>query len=144
MSSNKTLPTNVSVDEFIAGVDTDQRQQDCQRLREMIEKAAGEPATMWGPSMIGAGLYHYRYESGREGDMFAAGFSPRSGKIALYFTGGHESREDLLGRLGNHTTGKSCVYIKSLDGLNTDALAELFRESVSHARENDVRHKERP
>jgi hypothetical protein len=139
MSRNSTRPTEVSVDEFIASVDSDQRRQDCRHLRTMIERATGEPAVMWGPSMIGSGSYRYRYESGREGDMFGAGFSPRSGKIALYLTGGQEGREDKLAALGRHTTGKSCVYIKTLDGLDLDVLADLFVSSVARAKELDIR-----
>jgi hypothetical protein len=139
MSSNKTRPTAVSVDEFIAGVDTDQRRKDCLRLKAMIEEAAGEPAVMWGPSMIGAGSCHYRYESGREGDMFAVGFAPRSGKISLYLAGSLEDRKDDLDALGKHTAGKGCVYIKSLAGLDLNVLARLFADSVATARELYIR-----
>ena len=139
MSRNLTRPTAESVDEFIAGVDTEQRRQDCRLLRTMIEQATGEPSMMWGPSMIGAGSYRYRYGSGREGDMFAAGFSPRTGKIALYLAGGQAGREDKLAALGKHTTGKSCVYIKTLEGLDLKVLAELFDSSVAAARELDIR-----
>ncbi len=139
MSSNKTQPTATSVDEFLASVDTDQRRQDCRNLRAMIEQAAAEPAVMWGPSMVGAGSYRYRYESGREGEMFAVGFSPRSGKIAIYLTGGIEGREELLARLGRHTTGKSCVYVTSLTPIDAEVLVELFEASVRRAHELDVR-----
>ena len=139
MSSNSTRPTDASVDEFIAAVDTEQRREDCRQLRTMIEQAAGEPAVMWGPSMIGAGTYRYRYKSGREGEIFAVGFAPRSGRISLYLAGSLEDRTDELDALGKHTAGKGCVYIKSLADLDLNVLARLFADSVATARELDIR-----
>jgi len=108
MSENKTRPTAASVDEFLAAVENAEKRADCLRLREMMESAADAPPSMWGPSIVGFGSYHYRYATGREGDAPAVGFSPRASNITVYITGGFENREPLLERLGRHKTGKGC------------------------------------
>lgn len=138
MAENKTVRTDASVDAFLDAVEPEAKRADARRIREMIEQAAGEPAVMWGPSIIGAGLYRYRYESGRENDWMAVGFSPRKASISVYLTGGFEGREDLLARLGKHKTGKGCLYITSLANVDEEALADLLRDSVSQAREHDA------
>lgn len=138
MAENKTVRTDASVDAFLDAVEPEQKRADARRIREMIEEAAGKPATMWGPSIIGAGQYRYRYESGRENDWMAVGFSPRKASISVYLTGGFEGREELLSRLGKHKTGKGCLYLTSLANVDTDVLAELLRDSVAWAKQHDA------
>ena len=87
---------------------------------------------MWGPGIVGFGEYHYKYDSGREGDSFIIGFSPRKSELALYFVNGFATSADLLARLGRHKTGKSCLYVKRLDDLDRGALTELIERSVKH------------
>ena len=133
MSDNKTKPTAASVDEFLAAVEDPVKRADCQRLCEMMESASGAPATLWGPSIVGFGLYHYRYATGREGDAPAVGFSPRAASITVYITGGLDDRGALLDRLGKHRTGKSCLYIKRLSEVDEAALRELIASSIEDA-----------
>lgn len=129
----KTTPTEVSVDEFLAAVPNDARRADAIRLRELMEEISGEPAVMWGPSIIGFGRYHYRYATGHEGDAGAVGFSPRAANLVLYVVGGYEGHEELLARLGKHRIGKGCLYIKRLSDVDESALRELIRLSLENA-----------
>ncbi len=99
----------------------------------MREITGDEPA-MWGPSMVGFGRYHYKYASGREGDWFVAGFSPRKQNLTLYIMSGFSGYDELMARLGKHTTGKSCLYIKRLEDVDLAVLEELIRRSVAHVR----------
>lgn len=134
-SENKTKATEVSVDAFIASVaDADQR-TDAEKIRALMERLSGEPATMWGPSIIGFGTYHYKYESGREGDMCRIGFSPRKGQTVLYLIDGFEGQSDLMARLGKHKTGKSCLYIKRLSDIDEAVLEELCVRSLQYMAE---------
>lgn len=134
-SENKTKATEVSVDAFIASVaDADQR-TDAEKIRALMEQLSGEPATMWGPSIIGFGTYHYKYESGREGDMCRIGFSPRKGQTVLYLIDGFEGQSDLMARLGKHKTGKSCLYIKRLSDIDEAVLEELCVRSLQYMAE---------
>lgn len=134
-SENKTKATEVSVDAFIASVaDADQR-TDAEKIRAMMEQLSDEPATMWGPSIIGFGSYHYKYESGREGDMCRIGFSPRKGQTVLYLIDGFEGQSDLMARLGKHKTGKSCLYIKRLSDIDEAVLEELCVRSLQYMAE---------
>src|SRR4051812_2129292 len=112
MAENKTKPTAASVDAFLDSVPDPQRRADGKMLRTLMERVSGEPAAMWGPSIVGFGAYHYKYDSGREGDMCLIGFSPRATGLVLY--GGFLRSPELLERLGKHKTGKGCLYIKRL------------------------------
>ena len=125
----KTVPTTVDVDEFIAGVQPVVRREDARTLKVLMEKITGEPATMWGPSIVGFGSYHYVYATGREGDAAAAGFSPRKASTTVYLADGFEHRSELLARLGPHTTSVSCLYIKRLADVDLGVLEELVRAS---------------
>ena len=129
----KTKPTEVSVDEFLSSVPDDANRADAIRLREMMEEISGEAAIMWGPSIIGFGRYHYRYDSGHEGDASAIGFSPRASNLTIYVVGGYEGHADVLGRLGKHKIGKSCLYIKRLSDIDESALRELIQISIDNA-----------
>lgn len=135
MSEPKTVPTNVKPEDFIAAVDHDVRRADGFRLLEMFREITGEPAVMWGPSIIGFGTYHYKYESGREGDMLMTGFSPRKQKHSLYILPGFERYGELLSKLGKYKTGKSCLYINKLADVDEQVLRELIAESVAYMRE---------
>jgi hypothetical protein len=124
-------PTGAAVEEFLAAVPDAQRQADARRLCALMQEITGEPPTMWGPSIVGFGSYHYRYDSGREGDSPLAGFSPRKQHLVVYLVGGYETRHrSTLARLGPHKTGKSCLYLKRLSDVDVAALRELIDRSV--------------
>lgn len=131
MADLKTKPTEASVEDFLATVAEDRRAE-CEALVALIRRATGEEPRMWGPSMVGFGSYHYRYESGREGDWFLAGFSPRKKDLTVYVMAGFTGFEELLARLGRHKTGKSCLYLRSLAEVDADVLEELVRRSAEH------------
>jgi len=123
--------TEASVARFLAAVPDEQRRQDARRLCAMMREITGEPPTMWGPSIIGFGTYHYRHASGHEGDAPLAGFSPRRQHLAIYLVGGFESRyQSVPARLGPHKTGRGCLYLKRLDDVDRDALRELIDRSA--------------
>ncbi|MEP4485233.1 MAG: DUF1801 domain-containing protein [Halioglobus sp.] len=126
MSNNKTLPTEVSVEEFISDVQPDRKRDEALELDRLFRKITGWNPVMWGPTMIGYGSYHYRYESGREGEMLATGFSPRKAKHSIYVLPGYSDYGDILARLGKHTRGKSCLYVNKLEDIDLDVLAELI------------------
>ena len=131
MGDNKTKPTNSSVSAFLDAIEGDERRKDCQMLAAMMTKITGKPAVMWGPSIVGFDTYHYKYESGREGDMAVTGFSPRKGDISVYLTAGSAEQADLLARLGRHKMGKSCLYIRKLSDVDLMVLAQLISGSVA-------------
>ncbi len=134
MAETKTKPTAVAVDTFIDAVPNQQRREDAKKVRAMMERLTGEPARMWGPSIIGFGTYHYKYESGHEGDMCRLGFSPRKAELVLYVlteAGGPEEKA-LLARLGKHRTGKCCLYIRKLSDVDEAVLEELVAESLAY------------
>jgi hypothetical protein len=123
--------TETSVAGFLAAVPDQQRRQDAQRLCAIMEQITGEPPAMWGTSIIGFGTYHYRYASGREGDAPLAGFSPRRQHLVIYLVGGFGNRyQSVLARLGPHTTGNGCLYLKRLGDVDHDALRELIDRSA--------------
>lgn len=131
MAELKTQPTESSVDEFLAGVD-EERAEDCRTLLDLMSEATGEPPKMWGPSIVGFGSYRYEYDSGRSGDWFLTGFSPRKRNLTLYIMAGFDRYDDLMERLGKHSTGKSCLYVKRLADIDMDVLGELVQASVDH------------
>jgi Domain of unknown function (DU1801) len=123
--------TDASVLKFLAGVPDERRREDAVRLCAMMQEITGEPPMLWGTSIIGFGIYHYRYASGHEGNAALASFSPRRQQLAIYLVGEFASRHrSALARLGPHKTGKGCLYIKSLDEVDRDALRELIDRSV--------------
>lgn len=129
MAANKTLPGAGDVAAFIASVADERQRAEAETLCEILSRVSGHPPVLWGPSIIGFGSYHYRYDSGREGDMCRIGFSPRKGQTVLYIVDGFPSHADILARLGKHKTGKSCLYVKRLDELNRPVLEELISQS---------------
>jgi hypothetical protein len=127
----KTKETDNSVIEFIEQVDNPKKREDAYRLLDIFTETTGFEAKMWGPSIIGFGSYHYKYESGHEGDAPLVGFSPRKAKISLYFAPGETQRKVLLSQFGKHTTGKACVYINKVADIDVDVLKELIKQSVT-------------
>ena len=135
MAENKTIKTNASAADFIAGVENKRRREDGFALLEMMREITGLEPEMWGPSIVGFGDCHYKYESGREGDMFLIGFSPRKRSLSLYIMGDFAERDNLLGRLGKHRQSVSCLYINKLADVDMDVLRELARRSYENAKE---------
>ncbi|ALC91760.1 hypothetical protein AM500_19720 [Bacillus sp. FJAT-18017] len=131
----KTKETDSSVIEFIEAVDNMKKREDAYKLLDIFTETTGHEAKMWGPSIIGFGMYHYKYATGHEGDAPLVGFSPRKAKISLYFAPGETKRDELLGKFGKHTSGKACVYINKVADINTDVLKELITESVKFLKE---------
>lgn len=133
MSENKTKPTGAAVEEFIATVDHPGKREDAHVLDALFRAVTGEAPAMWGPSIIGYGSYHYKYDSGREGDWCRTGFSPRKAKHSLYLMGGYcddateRQNEALLAQLGKHSRGKSCLYINKLADVDMSVLEELVQ-----------------
>ena len=134
MAENKTKPTVQKVSEFIAGIEDRQKRADCRELMKLMSGITGNRAKMWGSSIVGYGKYHYKYESGREGDFFLTGFSPRKQALTLYIVSGFSINPELMEKLGKYKTGKSCLYVKKLDDVNREVLAQLIEESVAHIR----------
>jgi hypothetical protein len=132
MAEIKTKATGVSVDDFIEAVPNPQRREDGKKVRAMMERITGEPARMWGPSIVGFGSYHYKYESGHEGTMCRLGFSPRKAELVLYVLTEAPSQEPLLARLGKHKTGKCCLYIKKLSDVDEAVLEALTVDALAH------------
>ncbi|RPI31712.1 MAG: DUF1801 domain-containing protein [Actinomycetota bacterium] len=135
MAELKTRPSGASVEAFLQGVADEARREDCRTLLALMRRVTGAEPEMWGPSIIGFGTYHYVYASGREGDWFLTGFSPRKRDLTLYIMAGFSAYDDLLARLGPHKTGKSCLYVKRLGDLDLEALEALVVASVKHMRE---------
>jgi hypothetical protein len=134
VAENKTKPTQLSVATFIAAIADPTRRADAKALVALMERATGEKAKMWGPAIIGFGSYHYTYESGREGDMPLAGFSPRKAATVLYNLKGFEDSVPLLAKLGKYSTGKGCLNIKKLADVDPDVLHTLILKSIAATR----------
>ena len=138
MAELKTKPNDASVEEFLAGVEDERKQQDCQTLLELMQRVTGEPPKMWGGSIIGFGSYHFKYASGREGDWFLTGFSPRKRNLTLYIMAGFRRYDELMAQLGKHKTGKSCLYINKLDDVDLEVLEELVTQSADHVAQSNA------
>jgi hypothetical protein len=130
MAELKTKPTDVSVDSFLDDIEHPVRRADGNALREMMERATGEPATMWGPTIVGFGTYHYRYASGHEGDMCRVGFSPRAANLVLY-VGGFPEYETLLAKLGTHKRSKACLYVNKLADVDLAVLEDITQRTYA-------------
>ena len=130
MAENKTRQTAASVDDYLASVMPDRKRADCFLLKDMLARASDYQPRMWGVSMVGYGTYHYKYDSGREGDYFMTGFAPRKQYLVVYIIPGFSNYADLLGRLGKHKTSSSCLYINKLADIELDVLEEIVRQSV--------------
>jgi len=128
MAELKTQVTKANVNKFLEGIKDEKKRQDCYEILKIMKKATKAEPKMWGTSIVGFGDHHYMYASGREGDWFITGFSPRAQNLTLYMMGGFDS--EVLQRLGKYKTGKGCLYIKKLKDVDTKVLKELVNESV--------------
>ena len=132
MAELKTTKNAVSVTEFLAGVADPARRADAIAVCALIREVTGAEPAMWGASIVGFGTYHYKYASGQEGDWPAVGLSPRKTALTLYVSSGFDGAGDLLGRLGPHRTGKSCLHLKRLSAIDQDVLRELVGNAFTH------------
>ncbi len=128
----KTKPTKATVEGFLNTVADEAKRADCFAVMKLMEQITKEKAKMWGPSIVGFGNYHYKYESGREGDFFITGFSPRAQNLTLYIMAGFTRYDELMKKLGKYKTGKSCLYVKRLEDIDLKILKELISESVKY------------
>ena len=124
MAENKTKATPASVESYFSSIEDEARRNDCEALTELMTKATNQPPTMWGTSIVGFGTYHYKYESGREGDACLTGFSSRKGDISVYLTS-FPGQAELLAKLGKHKMGKACLYIRKLSDVDLTVLEQL-------------------
>lgn len=131
-NQNKTKQTDVDVELFIASIENKTRREDAVKALHMMEEISGWPAKMWGPTMIGFGSYHYKYDSGREGLSMKIGFSPRKANLVFYIMGGFEAYKDKLENFGKYKTGKSCLYINKLADIDEDILRGMIKADVDH------------
>lgn len=123
-------PQDVDMEAFLAGIPDERRRAECREVAALMRRITGVEPRMWGRGMVGFGRYHYRYDSGREGEWFLTGFAPRKNDLTLYVLPGLERFTGLLERLGRHRTGKSCLYLRSLDDVDRGVLEELLRAGV--------------
>jgi len=132
MAELKTKRNKGDVEAFLNNVADEKKRQDSFTILEVMKQVTGKEPEMWGDSIVGFGSYHYKYASGREGDWFVTGFSPRKQNLTLYIMAGFDEYDQLLGKLGKHSTGKSCLYIKKIEDVDMDILKKLVRQSVEH------------
>lgn len=138
MAELKTKKSELNVADFIKGIDDEGKRADCRRLLSLMGQITGERPAMWGTSIVGFGSYHYRYDSGQEGDWFLTGFSPRKQALTLYIMSGFTRYGALMKKLGKYRTGKACLYLKRLDDVDPEILEDLIRESVAHKRKTEA------
>lgn len=137
---NKTQPTKVAVADFIASIAHEKRRADAQTLHQMMQRVSGDAGRMWGASIVGYGDMRYRYATGREGDWFLLGFSPRKTSLSLYLClGGLEQFSSYLDRLGKHKTGVGCLYINTLADVDLVVLEEMMHATMKHVQDLDIR-----
>lgn len=139
MAEPKTKPTQASVKEFLNQIPDNERREDCFAVAKIMEEITGEKPKMWGPSIVGFGTYHYKYASGREGDWPVAAFSPRKKDLTLYMMVGFDKNTELMEKLGKHSVGKSCLYIKRLSDIHVPTLKKLIKKSLKDLRDHTDR-----
>ena len=130
MSELKTKQNNASVSEFLSSITDKEKQKDCRTVMKLMREVTGKRAKMWGTSIVGFGSYHYKYKSGREGDWFVTGFSPRKQNLTIYIMPGFSKYDALMKKLGKYKTAKSCLYIKRLSDVDIKVLERLVTRSV--------------
>lgn len=137
-ANNKTVATAADPAEFIANVEPEKKRADAVELLSFFNRVTGLDPKMWGPSIIGYGRYHYKYESGREGEFMLTGFSPRKQNLTVYIMPGYryDTMQEKLDRLGKHKLGKSCLYINKLADVDLDVLEEIVLDGVAYMRDN--------
>jgi hypothetical protein len=137
MAESKTQKTEESVEAFLNSVAHEKRRTDSFKVLELMKEVTGKEPKMWGSSIIGFGDYHYKYESGREGDWFLTGFSPRKQSLTLYIMAGFDEYDELMASLGKYKTGKSCLYINKLEDVDLPTLKQLVKKSAAHMAETN-------
>jgi hypothetical protein len=130
MAQNKTTENDLSVPDFLNTIPDEDKRADCFNLSGILSLTTGFKAKLWGNAIVGS--YHYKYESGREGDAPLAGFSPRKDAIVLYLSSQFKDREELLSRFGKHKTSKACIYVKKMSDIHIEVLKEIIINSVAH------------
>ena len=132
MAELKTKKNKASVEDYISSIEDPKRRADCFEVAKMMEEVTGDKGAMWGAAIVGFGSYHYKYASGQEGDWMSTGFASRKQALTIYIMAGFKRYEPLMSELGKYKTGKSCLYVKSLDDIDRKVLKELIKESVNH------------
>jgi hypothetical protein len=132
MAELKTQKNDGNVETYLNSVQHEKRREDSFVVLELMKEVTGQVPKMWGGSIVGFGDYHYKYESGREGDWFLTGFAPRKQALTLYIMAGFEGSGELMAKLGKYTTGKSCLYIKKIEDVDQEVLRELVAKSAEH------------
>ena len=135
MAKNKTTETQSSVADFLNSVADENKRADSFKIVELMEEQSGYPGKMWGPAIVGFGSYHYKYESGHEGDAPLVAFSPRANAISLYLASDFPGRDELLAKFGKHKVAKACVYVKKLADVDTAVFKTMVSESVKYMKE---------
>ncbi len=135
MSELKTSPNDESVEAFLNSIEDERKRTEAYQILNIMKDISQAPAKMWGKSIVGFGSYHYKYKSGREGDWFLIGFSPRKQNHSLYLMSGFDKQEYLLQKLGKYKTGKSCLYIKQLKDVDVEILKDMLRNSIAYTKE---------
>lgn len=133
----KTKVNDVSVDDFLNGIEDEQRRKDCLAVAKLMEQATKAKPKMWGSTIVGFGSYRYKYATGREGDWMLVGFSPRKQNLTLYIMAGFEDYDDLMKKLGKHKIGKSCLYINKLSEIDITVVKQLIQKSVAHMKKTN-------
>ena len=136
MAELKTKENSASVAAFLSAIEDTEKRADAKKIAAMMREATGSRAKMWGKSIVGFGSYHYKYSSGREGDWMLIGFSPRKQNLTMYIMTGFKEFDALMGRLGKHKTGKSCLYVKRLADIDVKVLSSLMKRSIRYMRSN--------
>jgi hypothetical protein len=132
MAKNKTVETKESVSAFLSKIKDEKRRKDCSTIIDLISKSTGFEAKMWGSAIVGFGSYHYKYDSGREGDSMLVGLASRANAIVLYLSGEFDKREEMLSKLGKHKLGGGCVYIQKLEDVNSAVLVKMVKATIAH------------
>ena len=135
MAKNKTTQTSISVDDYISAIKDETMRKDSFGLAQLIKKQTGLEPKMWGPSIVGFGSHHYKYESGREDDSPNIAFSPRASSIAIYLSGNFDDRETLLQKFGKYKSDKGCVHIKALAEIDKHVLKKMIANHIKHIKE---------
>jgi hypothetical protein len=135
-SQNKTQQTDASVEKFLDSISDDKKREDSKEIVRIMQEMSGYDPKMWG-SIIGFGKYHYKYESGREGDFMLVGFSPRKQNLTLYIMPGFDKYEEYMKKLGKYSIGRSCLYIKNLEDIDVEILKKLIKDSVDHMKKTN-------
>jgi hypothetical protein len=138
MAKNKTAETQNSVADYLTNIADEKKRNDCMEIIELITKHTGFEPKMWGTSIVGFGIYHYKYESGHEGEAPLGGIASRANAIVLYLGSNFDNRDELLSKLGKHKTGKGCIYIKKLEDIDKDILVKMVKNSIEYRNKQHV------